>query len=154
MMRRANQRWMAIALPVGAGVAILALGLFLMPSTREVEQAERRAIAPAAPIVDAPDPIPVATPAPVPTHPELAAALKTGDAATLAALTATLIEQRVPVTTAQVAYDLVASGRPAVALAYLAARPDGAAPAHWPLRIETLRKLDRRAEAEALLVQA
>ncbi len=42
MMRRANQRWMAIALPVGAGSAILALGLFLMPSAREVEQAERR----------------------------------------------------------------------------------------------------------------
>ncbi len=46
MMRRANQRWMAIALPVGAGSAILALGLFLMPSAREVEQAERRAAPP------------------------------------------------------------------------------------------------------------
>ena len=55
MMRRANQRWMAIALPVGAGSAILALGLFLMPSAREVEQAERRAAPPAAPVVETPD---------------------------------------------------------------------------------------------------
>ena len=149
-----DQRWMAIALPVGAGAAILALGLFLMPSAREVEQAERRAVPPAAPVAQAPDAIPVATPAPVPSHPDLAAALKTGDAATLAALTATLIEEHVPVTTAQVAHDLVASGRPAVALAYLAARPDGAAPTHWPLRVETLRKLGRTAEAQALLAQA
>ncbi len=154
MMRRANQRWMAIALPVGAGSAILALGLFLMPSAREVEQAERRAAPPAAPVAETPDPIPVATPAPVASHPDLASALKTGDAATLAALTATLIEQQVPVTTVQVAYDLVANGRPAVALAYLAKRPDGAVPAHWPLRVETLRKLGRTAEAVALLDQA
>ncbi|WP_058751087.1 hypothetical protein [Sphingomonas sanguinis] len=154
MMRRANQRWMAIALPVGAGSAILALGLFLMPSAREVEQAERRAAPPAAPVAETPDPIPVATPAPVPSHPDLASALKTGNAATLAALTATLIEQQVPVSTAQVAYDLVANGRPAVALAYLAERPDGAAPAHWPLRVETLRKLGRTGEAEKLLAQA
>lgn len=154
MRRRADQRWMAIALPVGAGGAVLALGLFLMPSAREVQQAERRATPPAMPVAPAPVAIPMSAPSPMPARPDLAAALKTGDATALAALTATLIHQGVPVTTAQVAYDLVAKGRPAVALNYLAARPDGADVANWPLKVETLRKLGRKAEAQALLEQA
>ncbi|QPT09736.1 hypothetical protein [Sphingomonas paucimobilis] len=58
------------------------------------------------------------------------------------------------VTTAQVAYDLAAAGRPAVALAYLAARADGTGPATWLLRVDLLRKLGRRKEAEALLAAA
>lgn len=153
MTRILPDRWMAMALPVGAGCAVLALGLFLMPSAREVEQAGRRATAPVAAAMAArtPPPAPVVQPPP---HPDLAAALKTADARALAALTGTLAEQGEAVPTLQVAYDLVAANRPAVALDYLAAMPDGASPATWPLRLETLRKLGRRAEAEALLAQA
>ncbi|MDR6114644.1 MULTISPECIES: hypothetical protein [unclassified Sphingomonas] len=153
MRRQSSQRWMAVALPVGAGVSVLALGLFLMPSAREVEQTARRA---------APPPPPVASPAPPPApappsalpHPELAAMLPTADAPTLARLTRTLIDTGVATSSLQVAYDLVAAGRPAVAIAYLAARPDGATPGTWAFRVETLRQLGRRAEAEALLAEA
>ncbi|MCT8002917.1 hypothetical protein NZL82_13630 [Sphingomonas sanguinis] len=156
MTRTGSKRWMAIALPVGAGGAVLALGLFLMPSTREVEQAGRRATAPVAATLAVPSSpaVPVASPSRAPTHPDLTAVLNTADAGTLAALTRTLAGQGVTVASLQVAYDLVAANRPAVALDYLAAMPDGATPATWPLRVETLRKLGRRAQAEALLEQA
>ena len=92
MTRTGSKRWMAIALPVGAGGAVLALGLFLMPSTREVEQAGRRATAPVAATLAVPSSpaVPVASPSRAPTHPDLAAVLNTADAGTLAALTRTL----------------------------------------------------------------
>jgi hypothetical protein len=150
--RSPAQRWLAIGLPMAAGVGLLALGLVLMPGAREVEQAARRALPrPIAP----PPPAAVAVPPPsTPLPPDLAASVRTADAATLAMMTRTMIADGRPVSTRQVAYDLVASGRPAVALAYMAARPDGQDPALWPLKVETLRKIGRQAEAEALLAAA
>ena len=155
MTRRSSQRWMAIALPIVAGLAILALGLVLMPGRREVEQAARRAAPPVPPVVP-PQATPTAAPVPpsAPPHPELGPAILTANATALAALTQSLTDQGVTVTTAQVAYDLAAAGRPAVALAYLAARADGTGPATWLLRVDLLRKLGRRKEAEALLAAA
>ncbi|QPT09735.1 hypothetical protein [Sphingomonas paucimobilis] len=63
MTRRSSQRWMAIALPIVAGLAILALGLVLMPGRREVEQAARRAAPPVPPVVP-PQATPTAAPVP------------------------------------------------------------------------------------------
>lgn len=153
MRRHPSQRWMAIGLPIAAGLAILGLGLALMPGPREVEQAARRAAPPAPSALPAATPVIAAAPA-TPAPPELAPAIRSADAAELVRLTQALIDRGVAVTTAQVAYDLAAAGRPAVALAYLAARPDGATPATWPLRIELLRKLGRDKEAQALLATA
>lgn len=153
MRRHPSQRWMAIGLPIAAGLAILGLGLALMPGPREVEQAARRAAPPAPSAVPPAAPVIAAAPS-APAPPELAPAIRSADAAELVRLTQALIDRGVAVTTAQVAYDLAAAGRPAVALAYLAARPDGVMPATWPLRIALLRKSGRGEEAVALLTAA
>ena len=142
---------LALIVPALAGLGLLAGGLMLLPGRREILHAERRA-QPVAAASALPSPAPVVTPPPSP--PSIAAAIPTADAATLAALTARLIDAGVAVTTVQVAYDLVAAGRPAVALAYLAARPDGATPATWRLRVDLLHKTGRIGEAAALVTQA
>lgn len=148
---------LAIVVPALAGLGLLGGGLLLLPDRREVIQAQRRATppVPAVPRVLAPAlvvPTPVATPPPPPPPPpSIAAAVRTADAARLATLTAELVAAGQAVTTQQVAYDLVAKGRPAVALAYLAARPDGASAPSWRLRVDLLRQTGRAAEATALV---
>ncbi len=154
-MRAAPDRWLAIGVPAVAGLAMLAAAVLLLPGPLEILHVERRAH-PVAVSVAVPPP---ARPAPVipanrpPTLPAIAAEIKTADAATLAALTQRLIDAGEKVTTLQVAYDLAAAGRGPVALAYLAARPDGASAATWPLRMDLLAKAGRQDEAATLLAR-
>lgn len=147
---------LAVVVPALAGLGLLGGGLLLLPDQREVIQAERRAAPPpsasglpsqVAPTIAPPTPLP-------PAPPSIAAVIPTADAAHLAALTAALIRQGQAVTTVQVAYDLVAKERPAVALAYLVARPDGRTPATWRLRVDLLRRLGKAGEAAALVTKA
>ena len=144
---------LAIVLPALAGLGLLAGGLMLLPNDREILHAERRA----QPVPAASSSIPAAPVAPPvlpPVHPAIAAQIPTADAATLAALTTQLIAEGQSVSTLQVAYDLVAAKRPAVALGYLAARPDGSTAATWRLRVDLLRQTGRTADAAALVAQA
>ncbi|WP_380780192.1 hypothetical protein [Sphingomonas sp. R86520] len=144
---------LAIVLPAIAGLGLLAGGLMLLPNDREILHAERRA----RPVPTASSSLPVAPvspPAVAPAHPAIAAQIATADAAALAALTTQLIAAGQPVSTMQVAYDLVAAKRPAVALDYLAARPDGEAAATWRLRVDLLRQAGRTADASTLVTQA
>lgn len=151
--RRQNGR-LAVGVPVMACVGLLLAGSLLLPGRLEVDQAARRAHPAAAEAASLPPAIATpAAPPPAP-PPSLAGAIATQDAATLAAMTARMAAAGQGVTTAQVAYDLVARGRPAVALAYLTARPDGAAPATWRLRVDLLRQAGRAAEAAALVAAA
>ncbi len=144
---------LALLLPALTGIGLLAGGLMLLPKEREILPAVRRA-----------QPVPFSTarssmPAPAspvlpPAHPSITAQIATADAATLAALTTRLIAEGQPVSTLQVAYDLVAAKRPAVALDYLAARPDGGTAATWRLRIDLLHQTGRDANAAALVARA
>ncbi|MGA1799402.1 hypothetical protein VH567_11555 [Sphingomonas sp. 4RDLI-65] len=145
---------LALIVPALAGLGLLAGGLMLLPGRREISHAERRAQPLAAVGTTLPSATPFVPPVLPPAHPTIAAVIPTADAATLAALTARLIDAGQPVSTTQVAYDLVAAGRPAVALQYLAERPDGAAPATWRLRVDLLHKTGRASEAAALVAQA
>ena len=116
---------LALLLPALTGIGLLAGGLMLLPKEREILPAVRRAQP--VPFSAARSSMPApASPVPPPAHPSITAQIATADAATLAALTTRLIAEGQPVSTLQVAYDLVAAKRPAVALDYLAARPDGA----------------------------
>lgn len=144
---------LAIVLPTLAGLGLLAGGLLLLPNDREILHAERRAQPVPAASSSFPS-APVTPPALPPAHPAIAAQIGTADAATLAALTTQLIADGQSVTTSQVAYDLVAAKRPAVALDYLEARPDGSTAATWRLRIDLLRQTGRNADAAALVAQA
>ncbi|MEP9400203.1 hypothetical protein [Sphingomonas sp. VNH70] len=150
-MRPISDRWLAVGVPVGAGVAVLAAALLLLPGPLEVLHVERRARPVASVAVPPPALIPTThTPAP----PAIADVIRTADAATLARMTQALSDAGQPVTTLQVAYDLAAAGRAAVALDYLGKRPDGTTAATWPLRIELLRRAGRGGEAAALLARA
>jgi hypothetical protein len=144
---------LAIVLPALAGRGRLAGGLMLLPNDREILHAERRAKPTSAASSSIPS-APVAPPTLPPTYPGIAAQVATADAATLATLTTQLIAEGQSVTTLQVAYDLVAAKRPAVALDYLAARPDGGAAAAWRLRVDLLRQIGRTADAAVLVAQA
>lgn len=144
---------LAIVLPALAGLGLLAGGLMLLPNDREIRHAARRA----QPVPTASSSLPaapVSPPVQPPAHPAIAAQIATADAATLATLTAQLIAEGQSVSTLQVAYDLVAAKRPAVALGYLAARPDGGAAATWRLRVDLLRQTGRTADAAALVARA
>lgn len=159
MKARRQDTRLAIGVPVLAGLGLLAGGLLLLPDRREVWHAQRRAHP-----VERPLPSPIVPPSLTPigarppalaaAPPAIAAAILTADATDLAALTARLIAEGQSLTTAQVAYDLIAARRNAVALAYLRARPDGAGPATWALRVDLLRQAGRLAEATALVARA
>jgi hypothetical protein len=159
MTARRHHAWLAAGVPVLAGSGLLAAGLLLLPDRREVMHASRRAqpVAPSSPPMTLPiaaPPIATRPAALPPTPPSIAGMIATANATSLAATTARLIAAGQTVTTAQVAYDLVAAGRPAVALAYLEARPDGAAPATWALRIDLLRRNGRMSEAVTAVARA
>ncbi|MCK8457496.1 tetratricopeptide repeat protein [Sphingomonas faeni] len=144
---------LAIVLPALAGLGLLAGGPMLLPNDREILHAERRAQP--VPVASSSMPMaPVSPPVLPPAHPAIAAQIATTDAATLAALTTQLIAEGQAVSTLQVAHDLVAAKRPAVALDYLAARPDGQAAATWRLRVDLLRQTGRTADASTLVAQA
>jgi len=144
---------LAIVLPALAGLGLLAGGPMLLPNDREIRHAERRA-QPVPTASSSMPSAPVSPPVVPPAHPAIAAQIATADAAALAALTARLITEGQSVSTMQVAYDLVAAKRPAVALDYLAARPDGGAAATWRLRVDLLRQTGRNADASTLVTQA
>ncbi|MES3092538.1 hypothetical protein O6027_10670 [Sphingomonas aerolata] len=145
---------LALLLPALTGIGLLAGGLMLLPKEREILPAVRRAQP--VPVSVARSSMPAAPASPVlpPAHPSITAQIATADAATLAALTTRLIAEGQPVSTLQVAYDLVAAKRPAVALDYLAARPDGAAAATWRLRVDLLHQTGHDANAVALVARA
>ncbi len=146
---------LAIVLPAIAGLGLLAGGLLLLPNAREIRHAERRAQPVPAPVPASSMPAaPVSPPVLPPLHPTIAAQIATADAAALAALTIRLIAEGQSVSTVQVAYDLVAAKRPAVALDYLAIRSDGATAATWRLRVDLLRRAGRTADAAVLVTQA
>ncbi len=142
---------LAIVLPALAGAGLLAGGLMLLPNAREIRHAERRAQPVAASSMPT---APVSHPVLPPANPTIAAQIATADASTLAALTARLIAEGQSVSTVQVVYDLVAVKRPAVALDYLAARPDGATAPTWRLHVDLLRQAGRPTDATALVAQA
>ena len=145
-------RQLAIAIPIVGGGALLAGVLLLLPGHREVETVSRRA-RPAMPTVARSSmaaPVPIASPTPAITAPALADAIRTEDAARLAAITDTYPGA----TTLQVARDLVAYGRRPVAIDYLGRRADGATPETWRLRVDLLHEAGRSREAEALLAAA
>lgn len=142
----------AVAVPAAGGLLILAVGLFLLPSHLEVSDAARRAMpAIALPVIAQPN---VALATRLPELGELSPTVLHADAAALSVLTNQLAAAGRSITTGQVARDLAAAGRPAVALEYLALRPDGGDPATWRLRFELLRAVGRTADAVALLQKA
>lgn len=146
---------LAIVVPALAGLGLLAGGLMLLPNAREIRHAERRAQGePVSSPVSSLPTARIAPPVQPPADPTIAAQIQTADAATLAALTTRLIAEGQPVSTMQVAYDLVAAKRPVVALDYLAARPDGTSAATWRLRVDLLRQTGRTADAAGLVTQA
>ena len=147
-----TRRQIAAAVPVAVGLGVLAASWWLLPGRSEVASAAGRAALPVSRLVPPPPPPPALLPPPAP--PSLAALVATAEAATLAAETARLQAGGVTVSTMQVAQDLKAAGRLATALEYLAARPDGAAPDTWRLRIDLLAAARRRDEAERLLADA
>ena len=150
MKARRRQGWMALGVPVLTGLGLLGAGLLLLPNRREILHAERRAV-PARATPPAASP-PMRRPeALAPTPPSFAVEIAHADAARLAALTAASIRDGRPVTTLQVAYDLIAAGRPAVALAYLRIRPDGQTATTWRLRLALLRETGHAADALALV---
>ncbi|KQT31323.1 hypothetical protein ASG29_15295 [Sphingomonas sp. Leaf412] len=141
-----TRRRAAAAMPFVAGLALLAGGWWLLPGQSEVATAASRMAAP----VSVPVP-PRAPAARAPAPPEFAALVRDADATTLARATARL---RARVSTAQVAWDLKAAGRAAVALDYLALRPDGATPDTWRLRVDLMHAAGRARAATALLEAA
>ncbi|KQN74526.1 hypothetical protein ASE91_01920 [Sphingomonas sp. Leaf62] len=151
-MRAGDQRWLAIGVPMAAGGAALAAAILLLPGRTEILHVERRAH-PVTVSIALPPPMPSPAPSAGPQLPALADTIKRADAAELATLTAQLQAAGQKVTTLQVAYDLKAAGRGTVALAYLAARPDGTVAGTWPLRIDLLAEAGQR-DAAAKLFEA
>lgn len=150
-MRARHRRWLAIGVPMVAGGAALVAAILLLPGRTEILHVERRAH-PAMASIAVPPPSSLRLPAPAaaPPVPVLADAIRRADAAHLATLTGQLQAAGQKVTTLQVAYDLKAAGRGAVALAYLAARPDGMVAETWPLRIDLLAQAGQRDAAAKL----
>lgn len=149
-MSGSDTRWMAFGVPMVAGGGVLIAAVLLLPGPTEVLHVERRA-RPVSVAVPPRASAPVAPLAPAePPPPILAEAIRRADAAALAALTAELQAAGKPVTTLQVAHDLQAAGRGAVAIAYLAARPDGETAESWPLRIDLLADAGQREAAVRL----
>lgn len=80
----------------------------------------------------------------------LAYSAKAGSADTLSAI-AKRIEANEPVPTAQITWDILASGRPAVARAFFEARPDRNLPENWQLRLELHRQTGDLAFAQSMV---
>ncbi|MES2338063.1 MAG: hypothetical protein V4537_08210 [Pseudomonadota bacterium] len=147
---------LTIILPIVAGIATLLAVPWLLPGARELRGVDARAqpdVA-ATPLSTVPTRAVVPTPSPTPSRPplpSLSAMIGTASAPALAAETARLAAQGAKLSTLGVAYDLVAAKRPAVALSYLEARPDGRSAATWRLRFDLARATGDVAGAAALL---
>ncbi|EPR09670.1 hypothetical protein M527_05960 [Sphingobium indicum IP26] len=142
---------MAFVGPIAGGGLLIAAAVLLMPSHWQIADAIRRATF---------APPPVAMPLPPPgtailmqrfaqgkslSPPDLQrllnASVATADAKVLGRLADALARGGAPVSSARLTYDIMAGGRPEVALAFLEGRPDRAAPAHWRLRFDLHRKV-------------
>jgi len=84
----------------------------------------------------------------------MAASSATASASTLSAIADALAKNGAAVATDRVSYDIMAAGRPDVALTFLESRPDRAAPALWRLRFDLHRKTGDMAGAADLLRSA
>ncbi|WP_232307478.1 tetratricopeptide repeat protein [Sphingobium chungbukense] len=150
--------------PILAGGLLLAATVVLMPDRWQIADAIRRGTF---------SPPPAAIPLPPPSTAQLmqrfsggkrlalpdlqrlmAASATTASASTLSAIADALAKGHAPVATDRVSYDILASGRPDVALAFLESRPDRAAPALWRLRFDLHRKTGDLAGAADLLRSA
>jgi len=150
--------------PILGGGVLLAATLVLMPNRWQIADAIRRGTF---------SPPPAAIPLPPPgiaqlmqrfsegrrlASPDLqrlmAASSATGSASTLSAIADALAKNGAPVATDRVSYDIMAAGRPDVALTFLESRPDRAAPALWRLRFDLHRKTGDMAGAADLLRSA
>ncbi|MEH3036969.1 MAG: hypothetical protein PGN23_10850 [Sphingomonas adhaesiva] len=137
----------AVGLSLALGAACVLGGLWLLPGRTEVATAADRAVPPPPRRFVPPAPARPAAAA----EPSLAALIHAAPAPALAEETARLNAAGRPVTTLQVAWDLLAAGRAGVALAYIALRPDRDAPALWPVRLRLLKATGRRDDAATLL---
>jgi hypothetical protein len=141
---------MAFIGPIAGGGLLLATTALLMPSHWQIADAIRRGTF---------SPSPVAVPLPPPSTamlmqrfsagrhlsvPELqrllAASTATAGATSLSAMADALAKGGAEAATDRISYDILASGRPDVALAFLESRPDRADPALWRLRFDLHRK--------------
>ena len=150
--------------PLIGGAVFLAATALLLPNSGQIADAIRRGtfIAPAA------SPLPPdMTPARLMQHFAegrklqadqlrllLLASAKTESAERLSAIADGLIKEGGSPPVEQVTYDVLASGRPDAALAFLDGRPEGTAPSLWPLRFDLHRKTGDHAGAAQLLQAA
>ncbi|MCW1381900.1 hypothetical protein OLX02_03605 [Novosphingobium sp. KCTC 2891] len=161
----ATGRQTILAVMVAAG-SLVAATTALMPNASDIAAALQRAKPPAAKPQLAPPPAntaPARTPdvlstlfaqgAPLQTtelRQLLAYSAKTGNAGTLSAIADRLAEHE-PVPTAQVTYDILASGRPDVARAFLESRPERSSAENWRLRLELHRQTGDLAFAQSMV---
>ncbi|WP_176591037.1 lipopolysaccharide assembly protein LapB [Sphingobium sp. EM0848] len=156
---------MAFFGPIVGGGLLLATTALLIPNHWQIADAIRRGTF---------SPPPVAIPTPPPSNAQLmqrftqgkrlavpdlqrlmAASTATASASTLSAMADALAKGGAPVATDRISYDIMASGRPDVALAFLESRPDRAAPAVWRLRFDLHRKTgDAQGAADLLRTAA
>lgn len=141
---------MALVGPILGGGVLLAATVLLMPNRWQIADAIRRGTF---------SPPPTAIPLPPPDTAQLmqrfsegkrlespdlqrlmAASSARASASTLSAIADALAKNGAPVATDRVSYDILATGRQAVALAFLESRPDRADPALWRLRFDLHRK--------------
>lgn len=155
---------------VGGGLFIIG-ALVLLPSGGEIAAAKLRAIGSTARVMVAATPVVAAVAKPQ--TPEmlarrfaqkeplsaselrdlLAYSVTSADSGTLSAM-ADRLGAAMPNSTAQISWAILASGRPAVASAFLELRPDRGQPALWRLRFELHRKADDLGFAQAMVSKA
>lgn len=156
---------MAFVGPIMGGGLLLAATVLLMPSHWQIADAIRRGT------FSAP---PAAVPMPPPSNAQLmqrfaqgkrlsvpdlqrlmAASTPTASATTLSAMADALVREGAPAAADRISYDILASGRPDAALAFLESRPDRTAPAYWRLRFDLHRKTgDAQGAADLLRAAA
>ncbi|WP_242122670.1 hypothetical protein [Sphingobium sp. Sx8-8] len=136
--------------PIAGGGLLLATTALLMPNSGQIADAIRRGTF---------SPPPAAVPLPPPSTtmlmqrfshgrhvsvPDLqrllAASTATASASSLSAMADALAKGGVKDMTGRIAYDILAGGRPDVAMAFLESRPDYADPVHWRLRFDLRRQ--------------
>ncbi|AEG48518.1 hypothetical protein Sphch_0824 [Sphingobium chlorophenolicum L-1] len=155
---------MAFVGPIIGGGLLLAATALLMPSHWQIADAIRRA-------TFTPPPVAVPLPPPSPAMlmqrfsegrwlsiPDLQrllnASVATADAPLLSRLAQALMKEGAPVPIDRITYDIMAGGRPDVALAFLEGRPDQGSPASWRLRFDLHRRTGDAQGAADLLRSA